>query len=199
MRNTTLYLNESEMHSLVRQIILETVDELDLYHGTKADFDKFDLAYMSSGAGMQVYGKGVYLSTSFDTAKDYAGGGQVMKCQVPNGPYLSDKSVSQAVKQRIANSFFKYYTEEDEYGKDAYGSCKDEFWKYECSSILNANTGVTLYNDIAAITGDEKIAAGFLRKLGFIGLKIKSDGDKFYNYTIFDPDDIEIIEKIPVE
>ncbi len=30
----------------------------------------------------------------------------------------------------IARKFFKYYTTEDEYGKDAYKGCEQEFWDY---------------------------------------------------------------------
>lgn len=195
-------LNEQQLHGLVRQIILETMDELDLYHGTQVDFNEFSDEFMGSGWGQQCFGDGHYLSTSFETAKEYARGGQVMTCQVPNGPYLSYQSVSPNVANRIARAFFKYYTEEDEYGREAYGECKKEFWENECGCIAQARTGADIYGDIAAIMGSHKHAGEYLRGLGYIGLKFKGDntntGEKFWNYVIFDPKDIKIINKTPV-
>ena len=182
--------------------IRESLSELDLYHGTKADFEKFDMAYLSTGWGAQAYGDGFYLSTSFECAKEYSQGVQVMTCRVPNGPYLSYMSVRSETKRKVAEAFFKYYTEENEYGREAYGTCKREFWENECRYLLNASTGADLYGDIAAITGSHQETIKFLRRLGYIGLKFKGEntdtGEKFMNYVIFDADDIQIIEKTPV-
>lgn len=42
------------------------------YHGSGADFDKFDHSFMSTGEGSQVYGWGTYVSTNPETSKVYA-------------------------------------------------------------------------------------------------------------------------------
>ena len=34
------------------------------FHGSRADFDKFNLSYLSTGAGSQVFGVGVYVTQS---------------------------------------------------------------------------------------------------------------------------------------
>lgn len=43
----------------------------DYYHGSGANFDKFDFAFMGSGEGAQVHGWGVYLAKDIDTAEGY--------------------------------------------------------------------------------------------------------------------------------
>lgn len=187
-----------------RQILHEVVDELELYHGSpKQDsFDNFDIAYLSSGWGQQAYGYGFYLTNSEKTAKCYAGGGWVYKVEVPNSKYLSYNSVSMNVKRQIANAFFKYYTEEDEYGKSAYPDeeSRRDFWEYECSCLLDCDDGGSIYGTICSLIGSDKHAAEFLYRLGYKGLKFPGNnsetGEKFTNYVIFNPDDIKILEKI---
>ena len=63
-------------------------------------------AYLSTGWGQQAYGYGFYLIDDYDAARDYACGGQVMEVEVPDGKYLTDKSISMREKQKIANIFF---------------------------------------------------------------------------------------------
>ena len=106
-------INENILRKIIRGVLYETIDELNLYHGTNADFDNFDFAYLSSGWGQQAYGYGFYLTTSYDAAKDYAydvNHGQVMEVEVPDGKYLTDVSISKAEANRIARIFFKYMT-----------------------------------------------------------------------------------------
>ena len=62
----------------------KALNELELFHGSSADFDKFDLAYLSKGWGSQVYGYGIYLTTSQSCAKEYARGGYIYQVKVPN-------------------------------------------------------------------------------------------------------------------
>lgn len=40
-----------EWESIMKRYIIEAIDELDLYHGSRADFNEFDLAYLSNGRG----------------------------------------------------------------------------------------------------------------------------------------------------
>lgn len=42
-----------------------------LYHGSGADFDKFDLNFMGSGEGHQAHGWGIYLAENPKTARSY--------------------------------------------------------------------------------------------------------------------------------
>lgn len=43
-----------------------------VYHGSGADFDKFDMNFISTGEGAQAYGWGVYVTTNKDTGVNYA-------------------------------------------------------------------------------------------------------------------------------
>ena len=53
--------------------VRELINELNLYHGSKNDFDKFNhKKYLSSGAGSQVFGWGTYLTDSYEVAAGYA-------------------------------------------------------------------------------------------------------------------------------
>lgn len=183
--------------------LTESVDELELYHGSpKQDsFDNFDIAYLSSGWGQQAYGYGFYLTNSIDAAKQYGGGGYMYKVEVPDGKYLSYKSISEREKQYIARTFFKYYTTEDEYGKEAYpdDESRREFWNEECRYLLNCEDGGDMYGTIASLIGSDEETSKFFHRLGYKGIKFPGDngetGEKFMNYVIFNPDDIKILEK----
>ena len=180
----------------------EAIDELDLYHGTRADFNNFDFAYLSSGWGQQAHGYGFYLTDSYKVAQEYAIDGQVMTVQVPDGKYLTDKSISQKEKDKIAKVFFKYYTEENEDMRDSYpdAETKQAFWDYEVDYIRRCSTGTFVYGTLASIMGSDKDVSNFLHdKLGYVGLRIRdiySDEHKVINtYVIFNANDIKILKK----
>lgn len=61
-------LSENKLKSIIR----EAVDEVIAYHGTGADFDKFNLSKAGTGAGSAAFGYGVYVTSDQTTAKDYA-------------------------------------------------------------------------------------------------------------------------------
>lgn len=185
----------------ISRIIRETLEELELFHGTTADFDNFDEAYILTGWGEQSHGYGFYLTTAYDTAKAYSRGGRVIKVEVPNGKYLSYKSISYKEKQRIANIFFKWYTTEHEYGREAYPDeeTRKEFWDDTVRTILDSMNGGDIYGNIAATLGDDKETSKFLNRIGYKGIKFSNvntdTGERFWNYVIFNPDDIKILEK----
>jgi hypothetical protein len=195
-------INENILRSIIRNVLNEAVDELNLYHGTHADFDKFDVAYLSTGWGQQAHGYGFYLTDCYEAAKDYSGGGKVMEVKVPDGKYLSDKKISQREKQVIARTFFKYYTEELDYGREAYpdAQARNDFWQYEVSCILNCDDGAYVYGTVASLFGSNEDASNFLHdKLGYVGITIHTKhgvtGEPITTYVIFNPNDIEILNK----
>jgi hypothetical protein len=61
-----------------------------LYHGTKKDFESFDLKYFgSSDSGWLGYG--VYLTNDYEYAESY---GNVLECKVIlNNPYILEKQL----------------------------------------------------------------------------------------------------------
>lgn len=185
--------------SLIRRSIMEAIDEMELYHGSQAAFDKFDLAFLSSGWGQQEYGYGIYLSDSKQCALEYSKKGYVYICNVPEGKYLRDTSISRAEARRIAIKFFKYYTTVDDYGKEAYKGNEQIFWDEECKYVAECISGDDIYGTISSLLGSDKDTSNFLHSIGYKGLKLRSSdgstGKKFKIYVIFDPNDIEIIEK----
>lgn len=186
---------------VIRRALRESLDELELYHGSKAEFDKFDLAFLSSGWGQQVHGYGVYLTTDYDCASQYSRGGMVYTVEVPSGRYLSDKRISPNTAYFIARKFFEYYTTVDEYGKEAYGGHEKDFWEDGCRYICDCRDGASVYGTISSLCGDDKFTSKFLYSLGFKGLKISEesgDGKRFTNYVMFNADDIRIISRNPL-
>lgn len=186
--------------SVIRKAILESLDELKLYHGSTADFDEFNLAFLGSGWGQQAYGYGVYLSNSRDAAHDYAKGGKIYTVEVPNGKYLSYEGIPPKEAMRIAKLFFKYYTTEDEYGKEAYpGEAANEFWEMECKYIADCSDGGSVYGTVASLIGSDKEASEFFSRIGYVGIEwIATNGEtgvEFANYVIFDPKNIKILRK----
>ena len=175
--------------------------ELVLYHGTKSKFDRFDAKYINTGFGMQEYGYGFYLSDEYKTAEQYSRGGIVMEVSVPDGPWLTYDNISMNEKMEIADRFFKYYTEENEFGKEAYETdeTRHMFWEHECRYILDCDDGGRVYGTIASILGDDKETSEFLRHLGYIGIKynerVGNSGKEFHNYLIFNGNDIKILKK----
>lgn len=185
----------------IRKMVTEVINELELYHGSlsNSDFDKFDSKYLSTGWGEQMYGYGHYFTNSINAAKQYAGNGIVYTVDVPDGKYLSYKHISQQEKRRIANLFFKYYTTESEYGKEAYASpeAKHDFWEYECRYILECEDGGDIYGTIASLCGSDEETSKFLKSIGYVGIKWfdKNFNQNVTNYVIFDDSDIKILKK----
>ena len=173
-------------------------ENINLYHGTRADFNKFDTAYLLSGIGEMAHGYGFYLTNSKATANDYAAGGQVLTVEVPDGKYLDGESIKPSEALSIARKFFKYYLN-TEYGQTAYKGMENDFWKYECSAIAESPNGEYIYNTISTFLDSDKEASEWLRGIGYVGMKLPTEngrtGEPFVNYLIFDPEDIKIIKK----
>ena len=179
-------------------LVKENVDEMELYHGSCADFDKFDDQYVLTGVGHMDYGYGFYLTNSKETAHEYALGGKLYTVEVPDGKYLNASHISRAEANKVARNFYNYYLHTD-YGREAYAGHGQEFWEYECKYVAEATDGNSLYGSISSILGSDKDTSAYLRSLGYIGLEIDADngttGEVFKNYLIFDQNDIKITQK----
>ncbi len=171
-----------------------------LYHGTKSAFDHFDRQFVNSGWGEQEYGYGFYFTDYYECAKEYSRNGVVMRVSVPTSKYLSYRSISRPDAMAIARKFFKYYTEENDYGRYAYPSdeARRDFWNEECKYLADCNDGGDVYGTIASLLGSNDETSEFLHSIGYVGIKFPasdgSTGKKFTNYVIFDEKDIEIIK-----
>lgn len=187
------------MSSLYENLLEALGQKIILYHGTQAKFNTFDNKYINSGWGEQSYGYGFYLTDSEQCAKEYSRSGEVIKVEVPAKKYLDYNGITKKESTQIAKAFFKYYTEEDEYGKQAYPNREDkqEFWNEECKYIIKCDDGGDIYGTISSLLGSNEQTSKFLHSLGYIGIKYPASngttGEKFTNYVIFDASDIKII------
>lgn len=190
-------MTTTNFNILFKKVLKESIDELQLFHGSHADFDKFEVAYMSSGWGQQAYGYGFYLAADKQVAQEYARGGIIYTVEVPDGKYLYDDKIDRREASIIAKKFFNYFLNSDGERKEMYSGCEKEFWLYSCKPIENAETGTDIYGVISNETGDDKETSAFLSKLGYTGM-ILHDDTKYgimTNYVIFNPDDIKVLNK----
>ena len=185
-----IFITEKQFKLILKESVL--------YHGSHADFNEFDLAYVLSGWGQNAYGYGIYLSDCIESAKEYAKGGILYTTEVPDGRYLDSEHIDKKEAMNIAVKFMNYFLS-TEYGKSAYGNCKNDFWEYECKYIGDAYDGLGIYGSISQILGDDKRTSEFLSKIGYIGIRCHATngatGEKFCNYVIFNPKDIKITKK----
>lgn len=188
-------LNMLLSDDIIRSALNESLDELEVYHGSKAEFEKFDLAYLSSGWGHQLHGYGIYLTDSRDCAEEYSSGGYIYTVEIPSGRYLSGNRISPRLAMDIAEKFFYYCMNENEYLKEAYEGHERDFWETECKCIGECADGEYVYGTIETILGDDKETSEFLYSIGFKGLKYRQEYSrgKFYNYVIFNTKDIKIL------
>lgn len=199
--NTLKFENKASKSNLKERlktinVLIENLNnEVNLMHGSFKDFDKFDLKYLNSGWGNQAFGYGLYFTTSEECAMEYARGGIIYHADISGNKFLTyDKTPSKRESMSIAKKFFKYYTTEDEYGKEAYQGCEQEFWDYECIYIAQCQDEGSIYGTISSILGSDKEASAFLNKIGYTGL-IAHDEQGFDIYVIFNDKDINITKK----
>lgn len=64
-------INEMVLECVKRVLNENNLDELNVFHGTEANFDKFDLSFIGTGEGTQVYGYGLYFTDVEDTGEWY--------------------------------------------------------------------------------------------------------------------------------
>ena len=68
-----IIIDEQKFNRLLENYGLED----NVYHGTNADFNEFDLAYLSTG-----YGYGIYLAKDIDVAESY--GVKIYTTEIPD-------------------------------------------------------------------------------------------------------------------
>lgn len=181
----------------IRDNLYESIDELDLYHGTHADFDQFKEEFYLSGVGEMAYGWGVYLTNSINTAKEYSPGGQIMTVEVPDGKYLNSERIGKAEASKLARAFYRFYLNGK--GAEIYRGSEQEFWDYECKYLETVPDGSYMYGTVSTFLGSDKEASEWFHSMGYAGLKFPghnaNTGEKFMNYVIFDAKDVKIINK----
>jgi len=66
-------ITRKELKEMVKGRVLEAVGEIMGYHGSSANFDKFNhKKFLGTGAGSQVFGWGTYITSDYEIGKSYA-------------------------------------------------------------------------------------------------------------------------------
>lgn len=97
-----------DMKQLIREILKEkTINNVGLmtqilYHGTKYEFDKFDLNFFNSGSGDGGWlGYGIYLTNDYEYAESY---GNVLECKINiKNPYIISEFSYSKSPEKLAN------------------------------------------------------------------------------------------------
>jgi hypothetical protein len=198
----------------VNQSLVETIykgyqtvfESIKAYHGTGHDFTKFLTEKVGTGEGIQKFGHGLYFTGSKKVAEYYAK--ETVLSSKDNIIYLAT----------LHKGYDPDYASWDEpmnhqQMQKTLTQAKKENWKEDDIEDLNEGFGLTegyrdqpvntdsIYSLISSILGEDKQASEFLLRAGIDGIKYKSgtlsgiDDSEFFNYVVFDQDEITIEEK----
>lgn len=171
------------------------------YHGSGADFERFDHSFMNSGEGAQAFGYGTYVTAHEATAYRYGLRGKVRtkkgnlyEVEIPESGYIQwDEDVNadelRSLYEALPREKVEAVLPEEFKGMDSYDGISA--WS-ESVFPGESTTGEKVYRAIGYILGSEKAASEFLNKQGYTGIAYEADGAK--NYVIFNEDDAQITE-----
>lgn len=209
----TITINETTL----RQAIRKQLEEMVAYHGTGPDenFDQFDLGFVKQGTGQMTYGSGVYVSKLKDAAKQYAvlfgknpNNLQILTVEIPdddgsrryidwNKPLGGGRFLSEA---ELAATAVVHDVVEEMRKTDSDGVYQNIQNKQILRDFgldnLHELTGEDFYNHLSMFFGnDDEKTSQFLASHGYYGIKIYDSKNQFYNYVVFDPRNVKIIDR----
>ena len=102
-----LFCNLDKKTIIITESQRKKIQEMIAYHGSKMNFDEFNLAYMGTGVGAQEFGEGIYLT--FDKEAAYGYGGTVYTVNIPDenkANYIYyDRSIPSDLFSAISSNF----------------------------------------------------------------------------------------------
>lgn len=182
-------INKKDLVNIVESTINELMDEITAYHGSNADFEHFDLAYMGTGAGNQSYGYGVYLTTKPQGTQSY--GKNQYTVEVPDDKkryIIADKFYPPSFLNKVKSKLYKLILTKD----DTYKGSERELMQ-DLNDTFNDIDGISLYGSIETYLGSDKKTSEFLYSMGFIGLKYRIG--EYENIVMFNPKDIKMVNR----
>lgn len=182
-------INKKDLVNIVESTINELMDEITAYHGSNADFEHFDLAYMGTGAGNQSYGYGVYLTTKPQGTQSY--GKNQYTVEVPDDKkryIIADKFYPLSFLNKVKSKLYKLILTKD----DTYKGSERELMQ-DLNDTFNDIDGISLYGSIETYLGSDKETSEFLYSMGFIGLKYRIG--EYENIVMFNPKDIKMVNR----
>lgn len=167
--------------------------EMMAYHGSKADFDQFSLAYIGTGSGAQEFGYGIYLTLDPDVAYGYGGVIYTVEIPDPNQAtylYYNDpipKDIYTNIIQSIVDWRKMVYSDEYEDEQSI------EELIQELHDVMPPKEGRYLMYNLHRYVDEKSYAAKLLCNCGVTGYFYNNG--KADNVIIFDTKAIKIVNK----
>lgn len=188
-----LFCNLDKKTIIITESQRKKIQEMIAYHGSKMNFDEFNLAYMGTGVGAQEFGEGIYLT--FDKEAAYGYGGTVYTVNIPDenkANYIYyDRPIPSDLFSAIIDNIVVDITSQypDEYTDEQ--SIED--LKKELYDIMDPSEGRHLMYNIHRYIDDSIVISKILKNAGVTGF-IYNNG-KADNVIMFSSKDIKILDK----
>lgn len=188
-----LFCNLDKKTIIITESQRKKIQEMIAYHGSKMNFDEFNLAYMGTGVGAQEFGEGIYLT--FDKEAAYGYGGTVYTVNIPDenkANYIYyDRSIPSDLFSAIIDGIIADMTRQypDEYTDE---QSVDDL-RQELYNIMDPSEGRHLMYNIHRYIDDSIVIPKILKNAGVTGF-IYNNG-KVDNVIMFSSRDIKILDK----
>ena len=188
-----LFCNLDKKTIIITESQRKKIQEMIAYHGSKMNFDEFNLAYMGTGVGAQEFGEGIYLT--FDKEAAYGYGGTVYTVNIPDenkANYIYyDRPIPSDLFSAIIDGIIADMTRQypDEYTDE---QSVDDL-KKELYDIMDPSEGRHLMYNIHRYIDDSIVIPKILKSAGVTGF-IYNNG-KVNNVIMFSSRDIKILDK----
>ena len=187
----------------VESVRFKRGDPIKAWHGSGAVFDKFDVQYMGTGEGKQVFGWGMYAAENKQVGQAYR---ERATEAAPTGEVRpGDQGALYELGINVEPSEMLYW--DDKLSNMDKGSqekikaaLNDEAFSQgvpNTDKLFSQKTGEIIYRMMVRRLGSDQAASQHLMKHGikankyFDGMS-RSQRDGTYNYVVFDPDLMEI-------
>jgi lysozyme len=202
--NTMLAMKE--VRNIIRQVLRESVmgesTEADFiaYHGTNHDISKFDTNFLAGDRTIQHHGAGIYFATSKENAMMF--GENVYKVRIKGKFIDTDNPVSDVDPDEII-ALMKL-SDEDEWELEAQNYSPDPEVGLSIAlddAFDHANNEAEVFMRIQSggwYMYDRLGYVNAMTKLGYAGMIVDAPSDWVdqKHIIVFDPDAVEIIEKV---
>ena len=188
-----LFCNLDKKTIIITESQRRKIQEMIAYHGSKMNFDEFNLAYMGTGVGAQEFGEGIYLT--FDKEAAYGYGGTIYTVNIPDenkANYIYyDRSIPSDLFSAIIDGIIADMTRQypDEYTDE---QSVDDL-RQELYNIMDPSEGRHLMYNIHRYIDDSIVIPKILKNAGVTGF-IYNNG-KVDNVIMFSSKDIKILDK----
>lgn len=146
-------------------------DEVQAWHGSPYDFDKFDVSKINSGEGNQAFGWGLYFTDLKDIAQGYSE-------RISDIKYGTEKSLIQS----YINSINQYINNPDKYSDRQFRVYKDDKYGYFVNTTNNYHRFDVLLDNVSY----DKALPYMKERLKLLQQELKNynKGDNLYNVTL---------------